>query len=454
MVRSPSFWKVDKRCRYRSAGLILWSALLTWACGAEPSARPAEPATASDPVFYSTTQRFAARGMASAEKLSMLRLAEQVADEVESRLGVRLPYQRIRPLVFLGKTVDAQGARVIRRQDVRKRHLFQELELIGPDRVHPEALLEGMCWLMMNAAACRGTVPEGQPAPEISEWFSCGFAQDLYPALRARNRKVVLGQWDGPEAFSLADITSWRYLPAGFWPEKAHCGSLFAWLRSIRSPEGVPGLLLARARPPGRPNLDDLAAALPVHDYVGLQQEWDLWVAALRHRRYEIGSFDAEDLAELRSLVSLTGARWAAVGGLPPGRTLTLDLMLAERQAPWVGEVAAALHLELRRVGLGRAVDLQDVVAVFTTWLEALVQPAEGMDQDVLERTLSLRGDLARARASLVQLETEYRQLDLRLQQAEARLGSQPGAEETDPELGAYLDEVERRLYRPTPVGP
>ena len=194
------------------------------------------------PVAISVSHRFIAGGMSSPENVSLAAAAEEVAGKIEKFTRLTIPFAKGESLQMLvRRSTNEPNGRVVKAQGWVDRTLMQKLILVNSERIDQEDVLEGLCWLLLNRYVIGLQTFEQKISRlgSVPDWLSTGAAQNLYLALRTRNRQVVIRRWLRNEDLPFNQILDLDVLPAGRWGEKAFCGLAVDWFASQPNPAVV-----------------------------------------------------------------------------------------------------------------------------------------------------------------------------------------------------------------------
>lgn len=404
----------------RAALVFLAAALavLPEARGADRRRGAPPPADRTGATAISTTRRFVASGLGSADNVDLAISAEESADKLAELVGARIPFGRAHYVQLAARQDDRAGrGSVVKAQGWVDRQLSQKLIITNPFTVDQEDVLEGLCWLLLNRfVVVRQTTPQRQTRlGAVPDWLAVGLAQNLYAALRARNSYVVVRRWERGDAVPLSEVAAFEYLPPGRWSEKAFCGlAVGLVLSQPRAPDLFTEMFARLARG------EDLTAEALAEILFGekdvreLEKQWDLWIARQTQVRRAWGGVSEERLEAVRALSTIDIAELGAAGeGVPPG--LSLRDLIERRNAPWMPKVALVLALRVRGLAVGEAPEFREVVEPYGEFFDALAAskpPPRRRLEALLDRAESLRAefeeDLAERTRYVSQVEREY----------------------------------------------
>lgn len=363
------------------------------------------------PVAISASHRFAAGGMTSAENVNLAASAEETAGKIEELIGLGIPFAKGQNVQLLARwATNEPNSRVIRAQGWVDRMLSQKLIIVNPDRADQEDILEGLCWLLLNRYVISRQTFEQKTAGlgAVPDWLSAGVAQNLYLALRTRNRQVAVRRWLKNEEMSFSSILDLEHLPDGRWCEKAFCGLAVDWIAS--SPETAAAFesMFSALAAGDRITTNSMGRLMATGDSGReLEKGWDLWLASQTLVKQSLGGVSSERLEALKHLLAAPPDEMGIPAGEGVPSTLTMKKLIKYRDAPWMPLYATRLNLHIRGLGIGEAKEFNDVLRLYGDYLEVLGRPRRGLARLSLFRAspATLGGMLGAADKALEDLE-------------------------------------------------
>ncbi len=364
----------------RVVAALIWPSLLLCEVLAEEPIRGYAPPRAprADAPAVSAMRRFTVSGMATADNVALAASSDDASRRIEQTLGFSIPFTR-HELIRILTEVDAslQGGRLIKGQGWADRQLLQRLMINNPNRVDQEDILEGLCWLLLNRLVIarqdisRRTTMLG----EVPDWLAVGVAQNLYPALRARNGGVISRRWMEGERISFGEILEMEYLPDGRWGEKAAAGLAVGWLLAQPRATMVFDALVQSLASGERLGIPVLVSALGGEmTPVRLEKEWDLWVAQQTQVIRRWGGVSPERLTELQEMLTIRAVElgFAVDDGIPV--ELSLEALIMFRREKWVLPLATLLSLRVRGLGIGEGESFREVVDAYGRFFDLIAK--------------------------------------------------------------------------------
>lgn len=398
----------------------------------------------------SATGRFVASGPDAFFTMTQTRRAEETAAQLERFLGVKFPLRRpevIEIRLVSGREAAASPALASSIDN----GLLQRAIIINmaasPD---PEVIGELLCRALMT-----GYIRERRrggavgPMPAIPEWLTMGVAQNLDPAVRVRNRNVVMAWRPESAVPRLGDVLRWQTLPEGWPRHRALCGMAVGWLGTFGEAVSPYARIMDRLADTGAVTSEWLADELTGRGSVALmEQAWREWMGRQANLIHSFGEVSSDLIEQVRAELPL-----AAPSGPDGGAPLwvTPREAIARRAEPGVSFAAMQKAQRLRAMTLGKAVELVSLGETYAQFYERLAAGAW---------TITLNRTLNRAEASLERLAdlTRKREAYLDAVERDVQQGSTvwretSAAQEPVLEKGrleSYVDRAEQK-FRETP---
>ena len=343
-----------RRIYFVATGLVLAAAASAVGVDAQPLASPARVLIAT-----SVSGRFIAVGYDSLENGQYLRWAEEMADRMERMSGLPLPGSRQPPLEFRLADGRRPAPGVASRCAVEGGRLVRVLDVNAHVPIDYEDLLDQFCRLVLIGSAAERRQKAGLPAAEIAvpQWLSTGLAQNLDPACRVRNRKLISGWTPKDDVPALSAVLRWDDVPGGWYRARAVCGMVWAWAGNRKDSPGAYGRIVDRLAQ-GEPISPEWLAAqvagtAAVSEMEGSWREW------LRRQDRMVQDMGALSSALLDALKTETELSEADMGGFPPALKrpkYTPAELIAKRRASGAVKLAAEEKAQkLRALVIGKA---------------------------------------------------------------------------------------------------
>ncbi len=365
------------------------------------------------PPVTSATGRFVVSAPDAAKASEYTRWAEGMAERFERFIGVPPGFSRQTPLYIqlLPPGTLAEGVSVsCGLTGGMRRYGLTINEYVSLDY---EELLAAYCRLALMAAANR----DGNgPAAAIPEWLSMGVAQNLDPAARLRNRRLVNGWSPRAERPGAAQVLAWEHLPMRWHRTRALCGMVTAWIGTLKPQGQAWRTVLDRLAAGQRVTPEWVAVSVAgVPSAVELDRAWSEWLVGQERMVQDLGAVSSVLVEQLRCAADVPAAELSDIVREGQPEVLTpRDLIRLRRN--WSVRLAAELRAQqVQALTIGKAPELVTVGRGYADFFHGLARGASG---------LRLRWLLARAE----------RQLQSLAEQTSAR--------------EAYLDTIERNVAR------
>lgn len=370
------------RMRHRVVAGALLCAPALHAVAAEPAPPPAPVIAGATTKAWSpiTSHRrnFVVTAMPHRDALEIAIWAESVVDLLVDSTGMAVPSRGMMPLVIAAELhPDRELGGVRAAQDFSANgRLRQELIMVNPAEMDQEDVLERLVGLLMNRWLAGARAPgAGRVPPAVPEWLATGVAQNMYPALRARNSRMLKQAGEAGLWMSASSLFDQQLMPPGRWPEKALAGLVVAWMaeRGGRQQWLRQVLTLVEQQPAVRAvDLLGLVNAGSVREF---DMAWDVWFFE-QERRLVAGSW-SRSTVELERLVAMrtedTGLVHPDFG---PGSALSPDDLINARRQQWAREVAKGCQSRLGQLMIGMAPDVTEVAERYVVFYREVAADA------------------------------------------------------------------------------
>jgi hypothetical protein len=407
------------RIQHPASGILLFFLFTLAAPGAsvpEASSNGIERIRGFIPV-RSSTRPILAFGTNAVSRMDALRWAEDTTDKLESLVQCRFRFDRRELRILLREDPEKTEGWSDTTQTIEAGRLVQRLVIANYETTHLEPVLEQLCFLLLNGCvAARPNREAGQPwqpgdlekCRPVPRWLASGLAQNLYPSLRARNKRHVLALWDRgllPSAAAIIEVKAMSPGTQVAGDERSPAddsqveGVFVDWLLSQDDRKRVLEQLFEILSSGESITTAALRSLLPVRAKGDtLQDGWEQWVLRQKRVIYAPGATPPEAVSQLRAELLL----YPGLSGIPLGTNSTqilgLDYLIRERKAPWVPGVARAKIERLNLLALGRGPEFRETAAAYCRYLEAVLSSD---NTEVLESCLE---DARRKEDALVNL--------------------------------------------------
>lgn len=405
------------------------------------------PDVPSRTLTTSASGRFLVSGPDAAKTTAYTQWAESIADRLERQLGLPLAFSRQAPLHIQlanpGSGTEGLGLQLVS-VDGQVQYLLTVNEYAPLDY---EDLLAGWCRLAV-AAVLERRAGHGVPVDRVPQWLSVGLAQNLDPAMRLRNRRIVNSWVPRSTRPGVGQVMAWDTLPERWHRTKAVCGMAVAWLASLKPHEQVWPVVLDRLASGEGITADWVAVALAGgKGTVELERAWSQWLERQDRVIQDFGTLSSGGLDQLRRMTEIGSAELTSP--LEDGREapLTPRDLIARRKALSVRLAAKERAQQVQALTVGKAPELVEVGAAYARFFEGLSRK---------ESTLRLKWRLYRADRAWDSLQRLTLAREAYLDQVERETATPLNTEirgvapvlEKGP-LETYVDEVEKRQSRP-----
>jgi hypothetical protein len=342
-----------------------------WAA-AESTDDEAPPVTS----IVSSTRHFAVRGTDPGQNLRLGIWADEVAEEMGEFIGQDVPFSDRRPVYIFAKVdPDIAEGLIAQRQAYSDGLLTQELRITNFHLLDQEDLLEALSALLLNRYAVqRQSVPaRKKKLAEVPAWFSVGVAQQLFPALRERNRLVCVKQWQENRLKPVPEVLSMRFAVDGRTTLKCSCGMFLAWLHALSGADRT---------------FDEMFTAWSTHQSVDQQwlvnhmpglvsgknvaKQWNLWIARASELRSEWAGDIYAVVDQLKSKLNVR-PKLMNVGYPDDGMdSVSPRELLDLYDQAWFVSVIRKSSYAVNFQGMGQPEELREIIAQYQEFLETL----------------------------------------------------------------------------------
>lgn len=364
-------------------------------------------------IQLSRTRRFSASGPDPRVTVPLLDWTEDIADRLERAIGEALPCPNGTSFrLVVGSDSAGDDTPAVRRElAVGEAGVSARLFIASAERADPAVLLDALVSLMLARHVIARQPPaswRAQPR-DAPEWFATGLAASLYPGPHARAQRDGQAIWKaGRETTPDRILTGFR-IPAGARDDRAMAAALVGLLRS--RPDFVRIANEAMTTWAAGGTIDEALLARTVNPAwtpAGLRQEWDLWLAGLRHFDTPWALTETDLLVRCREALRLPSALVPVELPADAPGALTPEAIVERRDEPWAKVAALRMIAELDRIPAGQVPDVGRLVAAFRAPLAALGRPPAAFPRRLVvwsPRTATLLARLASAREALDDLE-------------------------------------------------
>lgn len=386
-------------------------------------------------VVHSPSRRFIVVCNDPASAMPVAGWADDVAVRVERVARLKIaPGDGREARIFLATNpaLSRAGASVAIR-GARPGNTSLKIEVAGLEDVDWEDALEKWCAVLLDGCVA-GAATNGAAGRAAPEWLSSGLAHCIDPALRARDRKILLRLADAGLTPGMAEILGWEILPPGRRHEKAVCASAVAWMFS--DPETVPAISarvlesIAAGRKLDAGAMAELMPGYP--DAAALEAGWRSRIEAERNVLSDIGIITEDALRELRAAVAVE----SGADGVPAGAQLRpgagLEAVITARTNEWAAAFCRGRAIRIARLKPGRPREFTETADAYCAFLSAVAGGRAG------ERRL--KSMLATAMTKMDEMERLFYARVEFMDRMEEKYGGEPGPE-------VVLEQPETREY-------
>jgi hypothetical protein len=401
--------------------------------------------------FRTSSRNFLVQGTNPVQLVSVGKWAERVADRVEKAVGAEpLGPGEAALRIRVHEDAGTNAGSVLVSQSVMQGKLVQQMHIRNYAQVDWEDALESLGILLLNrhATVCRtrrGLVHEEVAMPD---WLAVGLVQNLDPALRSRNRRLVLGWDDMGEVSGIAGVFELTELPRGRCREKAVAGVAVGLILSKSDSEAGFRAMFERAA--ARKALSEEWMAAEIFGCRSAEEMENDWRNRLEGERRVIEGMSGLSTAHLAALRAQLEVRRGAHGA-PDDPRLPAVMKPADlielKNEPWIARYCKAKRRELGMAKAGITPEFAALADDYSSFFVALGRAR----QDSL-----LRLRLRRANKRLARLEKTVAAREAYMDVMEELYGGpgDGGEQGVSPDSGPrhertrmqkYLDEIERR---------
>ncbi|HMP89311.1 MAG TPA: hypothetical protein PJ991_03870 [Kiritimatiellia bacterium] len=373
--------------------LLIYGAGVRGATNVMERSNPALPQAGK--VVASHQRNFYITGTNPTLSLELAIWAESLRQRLEALAGTSIPGEHANPIVIeaVVHTNEPVGRAVAVQQADQDGRVRQAVTLINMDDMDQEDILEAISGLLLNRwIHARQSADERRSRPgAFPEWFAVALAQNLYPELKERNLRVV------ENAEAMLDYTPAsrvflheRFAP-GRWREKAHAGLVGSWLVDFLSGPMLITKAAEQIARHGTLSPTSIQLWLEVKDQRSFDMAWDVWMA--RQIRRVVPGTHSDDPRTIARILEMRPEDLGVF--LPEGLTgsrISVDILLANRDKNWVGQICQALAWKLQQASIGRSPELVAALRPVVVFFNELPKNTERRRQKIVSDK-KLRGD-------------------------------------------------------------
>lgn len=331
-------------------------------------------------TMFSASHRFVVQGFAPTEAPQITSWADDVASKVEAIIKKEIVVRDGQQIKIIARHDDANRGRVDKAQTYVDDLLQQQIDVINPEKIDQEDILEALVELLMNRYVIEGQTTSQRKAHlgSVPEWLSVGLAQNLFPQLRSRNRQGGLARWNHQEKLMWEDLMKLDSMPAGRWGQKMDAALGIQWLLTLHNADAVLRSYIGRLCSGGNVTPEQFATELlKFPTIVDLEKNWDLWIAQQQDVHDELGEIDQGGIDQLKRLLLINPADYGVVSSKVPS-SLTFAQLVEWRDESWLPRLAERISIKIKFLSIGRPPEYQDVVNRYAVFLDALRGVAPG----------------------------------------------------------------------------
>ena len=364
------------------------------------------PAGAAELVsVHSPSRHFLVTGDDVGQTINIARWADEVSTKIERALKTKIDFKHLEFRIHLSSSSAPSSGCTGSSEKSSGRKYLQTLLIKNPDKVDWEDVLELHCRLLLDGlVVASGDVGAGgrrQPVEDVPAWLPVGLSHCIDPALKSRDRRVVLN-WQKIEAVPpLSELLKWRTLPSGRSREKAACTMMVAWLLSF--PDAVNWFEQVRARLVSGDSISSewLATVIPgCHTVADVELMWTERLAGERFVLSGPGLLSQDTLSLIKDQLVIRTGEYGIPAGTNLPQVIELKSLVAMKDDASVQAFCKAKALGLLMTALSGSEEVRAVAAAYSSFFGQV--GVGGQDG----KLLSL---LAKAEDMLKRLETTTR---------------------------------------------
>ncbi len=327
-------------------------------------------------VIRSAKRGFLVTGSDSAELLSVSRWAEDVADDIERTMRVKMGFGSRRILrIDIRTNEELPEGRVRGQQRFLSGQLEQRIRIENADNINWEDALEVYSKLLLNGyvVLCQTEPQRAKSLGEVPDWLAVGLVQHIDPALRARNRKIVLSWREDTGLPAFAEFLEWHDMSTGRQREKALCGMVVAWLCSRRESSGRWSSVFQRLADGEGISEEWLAANVvacgSVPDMAGA---WSRWIDHQQRIITDLGSVSTLLMGKLRRRLVLRSGEPGVPAPAGVAEEMGFDVLVQRKKERWIPNFCKSREEEIKLLGAGRPAEFVTVTILYGDFLKAM----------------------------------------------------------------------------------
>jgi hypothetical protein len=386
--------------------------------------------------------------------------AEEVQGRITSFMGRPVPLGRGQPVYIQLQEDPTKEPLAIPRQHIKNSYLTQQLLIVNFDEADQEDMLEALCQLLLSRYAMAAQPPSirtERPA-QVPSWFAVGIAQNMYPVLRERNRRLCVRWLKENRLEEIPDLMNQQFLPRGRMRVKVMCGLLVSWLQEAEQQDLVSAMPSAWARGEtvdatwlSKHLLND-----PVLDEKLLAKQWRLWITRVRQAQSEFGGDIYGAVDQLKARLNLQ-PKLLGVGYPVDGPdTISLRALPDSYESPWFGPLISKLSIRVMMPGLRQAQDFQEIVTKYQAYFQTMASlpalHAKGKTSQIQSVIRASEKQLNEANLALAEYDEKISKWRAYMDVVE-RKGKPNQAKPTRTAFQAFVDQAEaKRKANPPPT--
>lgn len=397
------------------------------------------PAVAAVAVsVHSPSRHFLVTGKDGGQIINIARWADEVSTKIERALKTRMDFKRREFRIRVSSASDLPAGCTGSSEILSDGKLLQNLVIRNPESIDWEDVLETHCRLLLDgfvAARVKAIAGSRQRlSEEVPAWLAVGLSHCIDPALKSRDRRVVLNWRKNGTVPPLSELLKWRHLPSGRSREKAACTMMVAWLLSFSGAESFCEQIQAHLVSGESISSEWLATVIPGCDTVVEAEQ--MWAGRLDGERFVVsgpGLLSPDTLSLLRDQLVIRQGEYGIPADTNLPQVIELKSLVAMKDIVSVQDFCKAKASGLLITALSGSEEVREVAAAYSSFFG---QAGVGGKED---RLLSL---LASAEDMLVRLEATTRARQAYMDKMEETYADGPGV--GDGGQNAYRDCLER----------
>jgi len=401
-------------------------------------------------TVHSPSRRFVIVGTNTTQLIPISRWSDEVAEKAERILRIKMDFREREFRIVVDAGDRYQSGRVQHIAGFSKGIFVQKLLIENPEAIDWEEVLEVFCSLLLDGqtvAQAKSSRPEVRRVPAVPAWFSTGLAHNLDPALKSRDRRIVMNWGRAGALPPFSSVVKWHVLPDGRSMEKAISTAAVEWLLSLPDSAKCIEMLFSRLASGDAVSAEWIATLFP--DCRTVEVLDGIWQARLDGERLVIADTGASSALAVEMLKDQLAIR-ALELGIPVDTNMSMVIemkdLVAMKEKDWLPAFCVTKATQIRLSAGAGSPELLDAVEKYCVFLEAL----KNRRHDAKLLALLAEADAARQRLETVVMDRKkyVDEIEARHEGREpgVKAGKVPLDELERSEIQRYIDRVEKQV--------